>query len=221
MRCFSQPWLNSMRYWFNILLYGSPDLSVTAPVIMPALVIVSACSWENLTRKTDWHYVNGVHISLSEGCTASGIQGTDLPPCIPIVRFIDKRFQPLCQPLTAAQFTAWFPVSGLQEEKGLGTLLRFPTPLYSLVFSSVQFQFSHSVVSHFLWPHESQHARPPCPSPTLEFTQTHVHWVSDAIQPSHPLLSPSPPAPNPSQHQSLFQWVNSLHEVAKVLEFQL
>ena len=54
-----------------------------------------------------------------------------------------------------------------------------------------------------------------------EFTQTHVHQVSDAIQPSHPLLSPSPPAPNPSQHQSLFQWVNSSHEVAKVLEFQL
>ena len=54
-----------------------------------------------------------------------------------------------------------------------------------------------------------------------EFTQTHVHRVSDAIQPSHPLSSPSPPAPNPSQHQSLFQWVNSLHEVAKVLEFQL
>ena len=54
-----------------------------------------------------------------------------------------------------------------------------------------------------------------------EFTQTHVHRVGDAIQPSHPLLSPSPPAPNPSQHQSLFQWVNSSHEVAKVLEFQL
>ena len=54
-----------------------------------------------------------------------------------------------------------------------------------------------------------------------EFTQTHVHWVSDAIQPSHPLSSPSPPAPNPSQHQSLFQWVNSSREVAKVLEFQL
>ena len=54
-----------------------------------------------------------------------------------------------------------------------------------------------------------------------EFTQTHVHRVSDAIQPSHPLSSPSLPAPNPSQHQSLFQWVNSSHEVAKVLEFQL
>ena len=54
-----------------------------------------------------------------------------------------------------------------------------------------------------------------------EFTQTNVHCVSDAIQPSHHLSSPFPPAPNPSQHQSLFQWVNSSHEVAKVLEFQL
>ena len=55
----------------------------------------------------------------------------------------------------------------------------------------------------------------------LEFTETHVHRVGDAIQPSHPLSSPSPLAPNPSQHQSLFQWVNSSQEVAKVLEFQL
>ena len=52
-----------------------------------------------------------------------------------------------------------------------------------------------------------------------EFTQTHVHWVSDAIQPSHPLSSPS--ALNLSQHQGLFQWVSSSHQVAKVLEFQL
>ena len=48
-----------------------------------------------------------------------------------------------------------------------------------------------------------------------EFTQTHVHWVSDAIQAPHPLSSPFPPAPNPSQHQSLFQWVNSSHEVGQ------
>ena len=54
-----------------------------------------------------------------------------------------------------------------------------------------------------------------------EFTQTHVHWNSDAIQPSHPLSSPSPPAFNLSQHQGLFQWVSSLHQVANVLEFQL
>ena len=52
-----------------------------------------------------------------------------------------------------------------------------------------------------------------------DFTQTHVHRVGDAIQPSHPLSSPSPPAPNPSQHQSLFQLVNCLHQVAKVLKF--
>ena len=54
-----------------------------------------------------------------------------------------------------------------------------------------------------------------------EFTQTHVHRVRDAIQPSHPRSSPSPPVRDPSQHQSLFQQVNSSHEVAKVLEFQL
>ena len=54
----------------------------------------------------------------------------------------------------------------------------------------------------------------------LEFTQTHVHWVSDAIQPSHPLLSPSP-AFNLSQHQGLFQWVSSSHQMTKVLENQL
>ena len=54
----------------------------------------------------------------------------------------------------------------------------------------------------------------------LEFTQNHVHWAGDAIQPSH-LLSPSPPAFSLSQHQSLFQWVSSLHQVARVLELQL
>ena len=54
-----------------------------------------------------------------------------------------------------------------------------------------------------------------------ELTQTHVHWVGDAIQSSHPLASPSPPAFNLSQHQGLFKWVSSLHQVAKGLEFQL
>ena len=54
----------------------------------------------------------------------------------------------------------------------------------------------------------------------LELNQTHVHWVGDAIQPSHPLLSPSPPTFNLSQHQGLFKWVSSSHQVGKVLEFQ-
>ena len=61
-----------------------------------------------------------------------------------------------------------------------------------------------------------------CSTPGLHYqlpesTQTHVHWVGDAIQPSHPLLFPSPPTLNLSQHQSLFQWVRSSHEMAKVL----
>ena len=55
----------------------------------------------------------------------------------------------------------------------------------------------------------------------LELTQTHVHQVGDAIQPSHPLSSPSPPAFNLSQHQGIFQWVSSLHQVIKLLELQL
>ena len=54
-----------------------------------------------------------------------------------------------------------------------------------------------------------------------ELTQTHVRWVGDAVQPSHPLSSPSPPALDPSQHQGLFRWVSSLHQVPKVLELQL
>ena len=81
------------------------------------------------------------------------------------------------------------------------------------VFSSEQ--FSRSIVSNSLQPHESL-----CKS-SLSITQTHVHWVSDAIQPSLPLSSPSPPAHSTSKHQGLFQWVNSSHEVAKVLDFQL
>ena len=73
-------------------------------------------------------------------------------------------------------------------------------------------QFSCSVMSNSLWPLQHQ---PP------EFAQTHVHQVCAAIKPSHPLLPPSPPNFNLSQRLSLFQWVGSSHQVAKVLEFQL
>ena len=62
---------------------------------------------------------------------------------------------------------------------------------------------------------------PPVHHQLTEFTQTHVHWVSNAIQPSLPPLSPSPPAFNLSHHQGLLKWLSSLHQVAKVLEFQL
>ena len=95
-------------------------------------------------------------------------------------------------------------------------------PLFLHSFPSL-IHFGCSVVSDSLWTHELQHARLPCPSATplwvwefRELAQTHVHWVSDAIQLSHPLSSPSPPAFNLSQHQGLFQGVSSSHLVAKV-----
>ena len=82
------------------------------------------------------------------------------------------------------------------------------------IFSSVQFSSVQSL-SHVWLCDPMNHRTPGLPvhHRLLEFTQTHIHQVGDAIQPSHPLLSPSPPAPNPSQHQSLFQWVNSSHEL--------
>ena len=83
-----------------------------------------------------------------------------------------------------------------------------------ITFSSVQ------LLSH-VWLFKTPWITTCQASLSITNSQTHVHRVSDAIQPSHPQSSPSPPAPNPSQHQGLFQWVNSSHQVAKVLEFQL
>ena len=88
-----------------------------------------------------------------------------------------------------------------------------------LKFCSVQ--FSGSVVSDSLWPMDYSMPGLPVHHQLPEFTQTHLHWISDAIQTSHPLLSISSPTFNVSQHQSPFQWVSSSHWVAKVLEFQL
>ena len=78
-------------------------------------------------------------------------------------------------------------------------------------------QFSHSVVSNSLRPMNRSTTGLPVHHQLPESTQTRFHRVGDVIQPSHPLSSPSPPASNPSQHHSLFQRVNSLHQVAKVL----
>ena len=83
----------------------------------------------------------------------------------------------------------------IQEGLKAGCWRDYCTPMFTKVLfttAKISVQFSCSVVSNSLWPHEPQHARPPCPSPTP------VHWVSDAIQPSHPLSSSSPPALNPS-----------------------
>ena len=85
-------------------------------------------------------------------------------------------------------------------------------------FSSVQ-SLSHNLT--LCYPMDCSTPGLPVRHHLPKFTQTHVHWVSDAIQPSHPLSSPSSPPFNRSQHQGLFKWVSSSHQVAKVLEFQL
>ena len=93
-----------------------------------------------------------------------------------------------------------------------------------LIFMAIQFSFFSSVAQSCQTLCNPMNCSPPglpVHHQLPEFTRTQVHRVSDAIQPSHPLSSPFPPALSPSQHQSLFQWVNSSHEVAKVLEFQL
>jgi len=92
--------------------------------------------------------------------------------------------------------------------------------LHRRTFSSVQFSSVTQSCPTLCDPMNCSTPGLPVHHQLPEFTQTRVHRVGDAIQPSHPLSSPFPPAPNPSQHQGLFQWVNSLHEVAKVLEFQ-
>ena len=80
-------------------------------------------------------------------------------------------------------------------------------------------QFGCSVVSDSLWPHGLPGL--PVHRQLPQFTQIHVRWVGDAIQPSHPLSSPSPPNFNLSQHQGLFKWLSSSHQVAEGLKFQL
>ena len=107
------------------------------------------------------------------------------------------------------------PDPGMEPESPAllgGFFTTVPLGSIPLIYSSVQ--SSRSVVSDSLGP--MNHSTPGLPvhHHLLEFTQTHVHQVGDAIQPSHPLSSLLPPAPNPSQHQGLFQWVNSSHEVA-------
>ena len=101
----------------------------------------------------------------------------------------------------------WLPMGRVMEEGWKG----------SLVLSSVQ---SLSRVRLFVTPMDCSTPGLPVHHQLSELAQTHVHQVGDAIQPSHPLSLPSPPAFNISQHQGLFRWVGSSHQVAKVLEFQ-
>ena len=96
----------------------------------------------------------------------------------------------------------------------------WPLFLHTFMLYSVQFSSVAQSCPTLCDPMNRSMPGLPVQHQLMEFTQIHVHRGGDAIQPFHPLSSPSPPAPNPYQHQGLFQWVTSSHEVAKVLEFQ-
>ena len=106
-------------------------------------------------------------------------------------------------------------ISHICEQKLLCFCKRYP----EIILHFVSVKFSHSVMSNSLQPHRLQYARLPCPSTTPRACLNSCPWVGGAIQPSHPLSSPSPSALNLSQLQGLFKWVSSSHQVAKVLEY--
>ena len=123
----------------------------------------------------------------------------------------------------------WIAISyslGFSGPRDLTRILASPALAGGFLTSSATWEAPLSsvqslVLSDSLRLNGLQHARLPCPIPNPELAQTHVHQGRDAIQPSHPLSSPSSPTFNLSQHEGLCQWVSSLHQVAKVLEFQL
>ena len=148
-----------------------------------------------------WLLPQGLCIILSVSMQYLQLPSVVIKYCSALIPFLDFRGVSMLKNLPAnAGDTVLIPGSGRSPGEGNGNMLQF---------------------SCLRNPKDREAWRLLVSSKLLEFTQTHVHWVSDAIQPSHLLLSPSPLAFNLSQHQGLFKCVSSLHQVAKVLEFQL
>ena len=112
-------------------------------------------------------------------------------------------------------------VKGESEKLGLKLNIRKTKIMASDPISSLQFSSFTESCPTLCNPKHPSTPGLPVHHKLLESTKTHVHWVGDAIQPSYPLFSPSPPVLNLSQNQSLFKWVSSSHQATKVLEFQL
>ena len=126
--------------------------------------------------------------------------------------------QKILSPIQCDSFSPYcFPCSLMPEKYHVIIYLAF----YSCFHETNQFSSVAQLCPTLCDPRNHSMPGLPVHHQLLKSTQTHGHWVGGAIQPSHPLSSPSPPAFNLSQHQALFQWVSYLHEVAKVLEFQL
>ena len=126
-----------------------------------------------------------------------------------------SQFLPLPWYLLSFAFIVYLAVQRLTPYPD-NPLPHVPDLLLLLITEQRKFSSVAQSCLTLLQPHGLQHARLPCPSPTPGACSTHVHRVGDAIQPSHPLSAPSPPAFCLSQHRSLFKWVSFLHQVAKV-----
>ena len=148
----------------------------------------------------DWHFLlQGIFLTGIE--PKSSAMQADSSPGRPTINInYESFFVHFCLFCTIA-----YPLLGITEQLSTHTISSSVVQSCLILFDPMNHSIPGLPVHHQL----------------PESTQTHVHWVSDAIQPSHPLSSPSPPAPNPSQHQGLFKWVSSSHQVAKVLDFQL
>ena len=114
--------------------------------------------------------------------------------------------------------TSWFAYSDLWFKSLL--ILNYTVKAAFTLSTAFQFSSVAQLCPTLCDPLNSSTPGFPVHHQLLELAKTHIHQVGDAIQPFHPLSSPSPPAFNLSQHQGLFQWVGSSHQVAKVLEFQ-
>ena len=177
----------------------------------------SGCGWASSNSVRAWVEQNGERRRIC--------------PFLLPTHLIDLRFQSSALSLRFTPLAPWFSSLQTLQAGTINALTAFLgfQPLDSrlwesvsiIQFSSVQFSSVTQLCLTLCDP--MNHSMPDLlvHHQLPEFAQNHIHLVGDAIQPSHPLSSPSPPAPNPSQHHSLFQWVNSSHEVAKVLEFQL
>ena len=148
------------------------------------------------------------------------------PQCERLERVVPRKpFRAPQQPLVSGGHVIRVPSMYLSQSfpnvpLRIGKICRFPNIL-CFVMQGTQFSSVAQSCLTLCDPMDCSTPAFPVHHHLLELTQTHVHQVIDAIQPSHPLSSPSPPAFNLSQHQGLFKGVSSSHQVAKVLEFQL
>ena len=182
-----------------------------------AQIIRVGHDWSNLAAAaaTDNHLTSCIALLRGRECSGQWVQVSHLL-CIFHWTYMKWYSEFLIDAAPVSLFS-----SLTEQEPHQRLLLQAPPHLFFKgLFSSVQFSSVAQLCPTLCNPMNCSTPGFPVHHQLLEFTQTHAHRVRDAIQPSHPLPSPSPPAPNRSQHQGLFQSVSSSHDVAKVLEFQ-